>query len=227
MYSKREIPLQKLSNMRLSHFTTDDRSVCLGFEFLCGIATTCKSEVWNVMPCRTGTLSDNTAVLQFAGSRSPPQVWTFTTFIIYKNFYIKKLTVYTWPLSGLASYSTLCLIFLSFCYNSSSVTSTIVNLTATNLKLLIFQLSKFHKHLFFYSGETGIIHFTEGTRCYTRLAQPVARECYVVRGNIRTNNRILTFPMAKPRQCTKTILNTKHYGGILYVTSLIYCMKMC
>ena len=165
MYSKREIPFAKLSNVRLSHFTTDDRSVCLGVESVCVIATTCNSEVWNVMPCQTGTLSDNTAGLQFAGSRSPPQLWTFTTFIEYKNCYIKNPTVYTWPLSGLASYSTLCLILLSFCYNSRSVTSTIVSLSATKLKPLTFQLSKFHKSFFFYSGQTGIIHFTEGKQC--------------------------------------------------------------
>jgi hypothetical protein len=50
-----------------------------------------------------------------------------------------------------------------FC-NSSTVTSTAVSLTATKLKPLIFQFSKFHKHLFFYSWQAIIIHFTEGTQ---------------------------------------------------------------
>jgi hypothetical protein len=127
------------------------------------------------MPRRTGTLSDNTAGLQFAGSRSPPQLWTFTNFIVFKNIYIKKPTVYTWPLSGRASYTTLCHVSLSFCYNNSSVTSTVLRLTATKLKPLIFHLSKFHKQLF-YSGQTDIIHFTEGTQCGTRLAQSAVRD---------------------------------------------------
>jgi hypothetical protein len=83
---------------------SDDRSVCHGVESLCGIATTCKSRGLKRHAVQNwGPLSDNTAGLQFAGSGSPPQLWTFTTFVAYKNCYIKKNTRYThghyqsWP----------------------------------------------------------------------------------------------------------------------------------
>ena len=84
-----------------------------------------------------------------------------------------------------------------------------LSLTATKLKPLTLQLSKFHKPLFFNSRQAGIIHFTEGTQCYNRPAQPVARDSVnVVHGNICKSDRLLAFPMAKPERVRQS--STEH-----------------
>jgi len=152
--------------MRLSHFTRGDRSVCLGVESLCGIAViTCKSEVWNVMPCRTG------APLWQHGGSAVCRKSHYYQLADINNFYCIQKFLHTHGIHtatirpGLVQH--IMPHFLSFCHDSSSVTSTTVSLTATKLIRLIFQLSKFHKPLFFNSGQTGKILKWERkpTRC--------------------------------------------------------------